>query len=544
MSTELPAVSDSSIDLGAPPIMEASRIEILRQIRAVVIAMGMGGVAYWLWARDFANTGYAVFLLLMVALLIAANGRSNAGQTRPLTILLVVASLLLGCARVVWQPNYFVCIACWVHVLAVALLMHGVVVRPILLFGMSILSLVDGLKRWVELPWCGVSTRVTGTKWPVLSLGVPLVVGILFLVPLIQSNPGLASHIFREIQSFANAFAEWLTHWNIWATAVVSLIVVLGLGMQLPGRWIWKPSWYADALNIQTVGLSSGYYTAARNTMLTVAIIFVWFLVQEVRSMFFRTFGEGFAFSAYAHQGAAWLTLVLAMSTATLSIIFQPATHQHSKLKTLQLLAGVWSICNLLLVLAAYHRLAIYIEYNGLTRLRIVGLVGVTCVFAGFVIVILKIARQRSFAWVCRQQAWAVLVSVYLLSLLPMDVMAHRWNVEQANRGHLAPLVQLGVQEMSDEGWMCLLPLIDHEEPIVQEGVRALLARRWVAMQSASKYAQPPLPQKKWTQYCGSSQMLAAQLEQHREPLERWMESEQIRRAAIQRFLSWSRRWY
>ena len=48
-------------------------------------------------------------------------------------------------------------------------------------------------------------------------------------------------------------------------------------------------------------------YPAFRNTLLTVIALFAAYLVFEFKTLWFRVFPEGFYYSGYAHQGAAWL---------------------------------------------------------------------------------------------------------------------------------------------------------------------------------------------------------------------------------------------
>ncbi len=97
-----------------------------------------------------------------------------------------------------------------------------------------------------------------------------------------------------------------------------------------------------------------------------------------------REFPRGFHYSGYAHEGAAWLTLALAMATAGLSLVFAGRTLADPRLAVLRRWGNVWAIQNLLLAVAVYHRLHIYIGFNGMTRMRTVGIFGISCVVAGF----------------------------------------------------------------------------------------------------------------------------------------------------------------
>ncbi len=67
-------------------------------------------------------------------------------------------------------------------------------------------------------------------------------------------------------------------------------------------------------------------------------------------------------------SGSRWLTVALALATVLLSTIFQGQILQDERQGLLRKLAWVWSLQNLLLAAAVYHRLWIYVGFNGMTR--------------------------------------------------------------------------------------------------------------------------------------------------------------------------------
>lgn len=527
----------------ASPVGVDWKRQLAACIGTIVICTG----AYVLWAQDFGNTGFAIFLLLVATVAAVTRCRSASSFGQMALTLAAGIGLFVACARLIWQPNPLVFLSGLFLVMMFTGCTQSTAPGPLRLLIWSIRSLLDGLIRWIELPWQQVALRSTGTRWPVLSIGVPLFVSILFLVPLLQSQPEIASRAYTELNRMLETVSAWAMDWNIVASMIVGMVGLWAMGLLMPFDWLKAPSYFSDELCVGRSTLPQGLYSAARNSLLMVGFVFVAFLVLEFRTMWFRSFPDGFRYAAYAHEGAAWLTFVLALSTITLSIIFQPSTHAHPCIKTLKALAAWWSVCNLLLVIAAFHRLAIYIQYNGLTRLRIIGLVGVACVFAGFAIVVWKIAFQRSFTWVVRMQAWAFLTSLFVLAVMPMDAIAHRWNEASVRRGYLPPIVQFGVQTISDEGWLCALPLIDHEDPIVRDGIRALLVEHQsndVSKMPSNTEGHEENPWWAWTQFRGSSSLLSTRIGQFEDRFESWRVSRPQRLQAIEQFKAWSAKWY
>lgn len=218
-------------------------------------------------------------------------------------------------------------------------------------------------------------------------------------------------------------------------------------------------------------------YSAYRNTLLTVIGLFAAYLVFEFQSLWFREFPKGFHYSGYAHEGAAWLTFALGLATMMLSLIFRGEVLLDDRLPKLKRLAWVWSALNLLLAVAVYHRLCIYVGFNGMTRMRMVAFFGMTTVVVGFVLAMWKIARQRDFVWLFRADLLALAAAIYLYALTPVDLVVMRYNVARILTGDSAPSVQISVHPIDVEGLRELHPLMECSDELVREGVKALLAR-------------------------------------------------------------------
>ncbi|HEX5105986.1 MAG TPA: DUF4153 domain-containing protein, partial [Pirellulaceae bacterium] len=280
-------------------------------------------------------------------------------------------------------------------------------------------------------------------------------------------------------------------------------------------------------------------YVPIRNLLLAVIGLFAVYLVFEFRTLWFREFPQGFYYSGYAHEGAAWLTAALALATLVLSLIFRGRVLRDPRLARLKHLAWIWSALNLLLAVTVYHRMSIYIDFNGMTRMRTIGLFGITTVVAGFVLVLWKIHQNRDFLWLIHQQLWALAIAIYLYALTPVDALVHRYNVRQILAGDIAPCVQISVHPNSAEGYLQLQPLTNCRDPIIRDGIRALLAQREIAAEErAAERAQLG-----WTTYQLSDRLLLDQLRENRSE---WQEfsDESARTAALERFHKYAYQWY
>ncbi len=280
-------------------------------------------------------------------------------------------------------------------------------------------------------------------------------------------------------------------------------------------------------------------YVPFRNTLATVIALFALYLAYELLTLWTRDFPQGFYYAGYAHEGAAWLTVALALATLILSVVFSGRILHDPRLPKLRMLAWVWSLENLLLSFSVYNRLFIYIDFNGLTRMRIVGLFGISLVVVGFLLVVWKIAHGNSFPWLIHRQLWALCAAVYLFAITPVDGIAAYYNVRCILNGDLSASMQIGVHPLDLEGMMALPPLLDSQAPEIREGVAALIAERYHQLQRDYQKRQ----QAGWTAYQLSDEIALERFEAVRS---RWKPYEDAakREVAIQRFHDFAYQWY
>ena len=280
-------------------------------------------------------------------------------------------------------------------------------------------------------------------------------------------------------------------------------------------------------------------FAAFRNTLLTVIGLFAVYLVYEFATLWFREFPQGFHYSGYAHEGAAWLTVALALATATLSMVFRGSVLNDPRLQHLRQLAWIWSGLNLMLALSVYNRLFIYIEFNGLTRMRMIGLFGISLVACGFILVIIKIARNDNTIWLVRRHLWALALAVYLFALTPVDTLVVQYNVGRILDGDEAPSVQMTVQTIGSEGVLGLQPLLSCRNDIIREGIQAMLANRFERAEEIAESRQ----REGWTTFQIADQRVLNGL---RASQQQWqqLEDHSSREEAWQRFTDYAYQWY
>ncbi len=503
-----------------------------------VIGREVFAVAIWTLMSDlliFRTLGYSgpalFFAAAPVAFLIGCPGLVS-GPARKITIgLLVIVAL-----RLAWAGSGLTVFSALVLVVALAMSAAGYV--PYVLEGSVLASraMVFGARRLstYRLPgrWSSASPprAIQLVTWL-----LPLAAGIVFAAIFVFANPDLFDWVSHRMTSLADQMHLWLRDVSIWELPFCVAALLIGVGLMRPGLPL-QPIGPVESQQLGAdVVVRSPLYAAFRNTLLMLIALFAVYLTFEFATLWKREFPEGFYYAGYAHQGAAWLTYALALATALLSVIFGGSMLRDDRLITLRRLAWIWSAQNMLLAAAVYNRLMIYVGYNGMTRMRTIGFFGITVVVIGFVLVLYKIGRERSFWWLVRAQLIALMLTVIGYSVFPVDYIVHRYNVAAVARGYLHPSVMIAVKPIRDEGIFPLIRLADCKDEIIRDGVRAILAQRHEELQQSSA--------PHWTEFQGSRVLLARRLD---EGQSRWAEfrDHSARSAAIDRFREYAMRWY
>lgn len=132
-----------------------------------------------------------------------------------------------------------------------------------------------------------------------------------------------------------------------------------------------------------------------------------------------------------------------------------------------------------MLALAVFHRLSIYVDFNGMTRMRMVGWLGMGSVVVGFLLVVIKISTHKDLRWLLRRELWTVSFAAYLYFVLPVDGWTTQYNVQRILAGDPAPSVQISEHPLNAEGFLQLQPLLKCEDATIRLGIIAMLDSRY-----------------------------------------------------------------
>ena len=504
-----------------------------REILAVLLGVALADVTLY---RGAGFAGIALFLGVVPLLLLMGSPRPSLRGSFCVVVVLVA----LLAIRMVWLGSVFAVLIGAVLLIAYSLVLQGV--RPYAsdVLARALETTVAGgfaLGQYAR-SMAGFAPRIPRLFW--LNVLLPLFVLVLFGMLFMLANPDLVtsfSHavewLFRQLQDWSQQLSQNAVELLVWLVAAW-----VGAGLVRPLRLSFSATTRRSAEPTRQPA-SSIWYLAIRNMLLAVIGLFAIYLVFEFATLWFRKFPQGFYYAGYAHQGAAWLTAALALATLVLSLIFRGDLLRDPRVGRLRILAWIWSAENLVLALTVYNRMYIYIDFNGMTRMRMIGLFGISTVVIGFALVIWKIIHNRDFVWLIQRQLWALAGAVYLFVLMPVDVIVHSYNVRQVLAGDLAPSVQISVHPISAEGYLVLRPLLDCDDAIIRDGVRAMLAERYLQERELVQERQ----QLGWTTWQLGDQMLLGRLEHTRDQWKTYLNDEQ-RKAALAQFRKYAYQWY
>ena len=159
--------------------------------------------------------------------------------------------------------------------------------------------------------------------------------GLLFIV----ANPDLLDAFGKKIEWLLTSVREWLVdvspEWQEVLFWLAVLWIAVGLLRPVLTRTLLasRPAPEDDTAD---AAARSVMYSACRNTLATVIALFAVYLVFEFKTLWFREFEEGFLYSGYAYQGAAWLTDALALAPVVLTLIFRCQVLRDERLRSIR----------------------------------------------------------------------------------------------------------------------------------------------------------------------------------------------------------------
>ncbi|HVJ88998.1 MAG TPA: DUF4153 domain-containing protein [Labilithrix sp.] len=451
-----------------PPAKRGARPLAFRPVE-IAAALGITLVVdTTLWVRGGVNGGGYGLAILFAALpagLFLAS-RAWRGSVRLAT---VAALLALVVTRCVFAPTDGTVLSGLALSFAFALTLRArrsfvpEVGRSALAAVAQIPSRIGAVARGVEKLLA--RTRLGTTS--LLPIAIPAGLVAVFLGIFALANP-LVARGLEAAWSVLTGIVELPSAVRVlfWTVTLVSTISLLRPAIRLP-----KGSEIARAEGDAT----EGALAITRNALVGLNVLFLAYNVLDVAYLWSGSPPPGMNTQQYAHAGAFWLTVALAMLTAVIGVMFRGALCHDERATSSRKLAFAWVAQGLVLGLGTYRRIAIHIVKSGLSDLRIVGILGTSLVVCGLILVALKLRNGKTFTWLVRRQLDAFAVTAVLYTVTPTHLISAEVNVARIGAGEYRPLLHAFRQAHRTESAAVFLPLLDHPDTRVRQGIAALL---------------------------------------------------------------------
>jgi hypothetical protein len=453
-----------------PPVAAPFRVKELAVVLGLAAIVDLA--AYGPEGLGAGGYGLAVFFALApIAMLVAARRMRVTART-----IVVGASLAVAAIRCAYAPT----IGTTLGGLGL-LFVFGLVLRTKRMFvpeafAASLAAIAKVPSRLSAL-WAGGRALVARTrlgKMSVLPVVIPLALTAVFAGVFALANPVVAHGL-----GVAGDFVARIVGLPAPARIVLFAASVAGAAALLRPAIITPRSIEAATMEGEATPIA---LSIARNALVMLNVVFLAYNALDAAYLWSGSPPAGMRTQQYAHEGAFWTSVALVMLTVVVGVMFRGALAHDTRAKLARKLAFVWCAQGAVLAAGTYRRIAIHIAKSGLSDLRIVGILGTSLVVCGVALVAWKLHRQRTFVWLVRRQLDAFALTVFLYSVFPTHLVSAKVNVARIQAGEYRPAMHMFRQAQSEESAAAVLPLLDHPDLRVRQGVAVLLEEERVRL--------------------------------------------------------------
>jgi hypothetical protein len=281
--------------------------------------------------------------------------------------------------------------------------------------------------RLLEAGFSGNRGRASG-----LIGGCLLAIPALILALIFGSLLATGNAIFG---SWTNSFFDWF--WKelalcldplrifFWCFAAFLILPLLRPAQisEIWWKWTGRLPRLPEMLPARAELFSSGLILVVLNLLFLVAnladAIFLWSG---------RALPAGVSYKSYVHEGVNALIVTVLLSAVVLTVIFQLSLRVATR-KELKFLAYAWIVQNLFLIFSVAKKVRRYIVFYEMTVDRLSTMIFLVLVCAGFILLTIKIVRDRSISWLIGGCIVAIFATFYLTQFLDLAGWSAKYNV-------------------------------------------------------------------------------------------------------------------
>lgn len=465
---------------------EAARPGAAAPISGPVLgAVFASGIAAALLLAD--GLGPGLLLAVVPALVAVYAAAARAGRKiRPWTVFWAVGCLALLAVPTLRDSGWPITLALLAAVFAGALALHGSRSWQGILIG-PLFGFVDSAVLGVRWVWTGLRSRGSGSRGRWLPVAKATLVALVLL--------GLFGALFASADAaFADVLSGLTPDVGGMGGPVRFLLFLLGAVLAIaaartaaaPSRW--------DRIEVAPGKARSRVEWALPLVVLN--LLFAGFNAVQLTVLFggYRKVLEatGLTYAEYARQGfwqLLWATL-LTLAVIALALRWAPRDGAGDR-RLVRSVLGTLCALTLVVVASALHRMNLYVDAYGLTRLR-VSVAGVE-LWLGLVVVLIMAAGVFGARWLPRAVAGSAVAAVLAFGLVSPDGLIAERNVARYETDHKIDLDYF--QSLSADAVPALDRLPEPQRSCALRGINEDLRRAgddvpWYAMSLGERRAR------------------------------------------------------
>jgi hypothetical protein len=261
---------------------------------------------------------------------------------------------------------------------------------------------------------------------------IPIVLGGIFLLLLVSANPLLEKWISLMTPSNPRSYVSLgrVLFWVVALSIVWPFIHVWWRGKREVAAGL------AVAVAPEQEALSRRIDFFGVATILRSLILFnLLFAVQTVLDMTYlwgnATLPDDISYASYAHRGAYPLILTALLAAGFVLAAMRPGGPGEQS-KVIRLLVYLWVAQNVLLVASSILRLDLYVQIYLLTWWRIAAFIWMLLVAFGLILIVARIALNRSNGWLIGANLITLTATLYVCSLVNFAALIADYNVSHS----------------------------------------------------------------------------------------------------------------
>ena len=312
----------------------------------------------------------------------------------------------------------------------------------------------------------GVFAEIAGNTWRWVRALLPAaVLTIPFALLLLGGN----AILFSTLETWVDTAVEFLQEIELpsfarmvfWAFIFTTMLALLGKGA--PSRLL---AWIEERVP-QSCAQPSDLSMAVLRTRLVLIAVNVLFFFANTTDVFYlwaqASLPEGVTPSEFVHQGVYSLIGSVILAAVVLSLLFVQ-NRAVCTARGQRFLAHLWIVQNLVLVSSVVLRLKLYVDTFQLSLLRVYVVCFLVLVSVGFVLLAIRIQRERTLSWLVGSNLLAVFSLFFIMQCWDEHRFVAKWNVDAAGAaGTSAKVLDTGyLAKLGPAAWPYLAQVADN----------------------------------------------------------------------------------